>query len=173
MTMLKELKSKKEGSMHRVNQICRHPAYLKNLEKNMLAETKRIFCHHDMQHFLDVARLAYILSLEKQYSLSQELIYAAALLHDIGKWEQYENGTPHERSSAKLAGAILKDCDFDHEEIDSILRAISNHRREQELFDPLSQVLFLADKLSRACFSCPASSNCNWDEEKKNLDILL
>ena len=57
---------------------------------------------------MDVARIAYILSADRAYAVSKEIIYAAALLHDIGKWKQYEDGTPHEKASADLAEQILQ-----------------------------------------------------------------
>ena len=41
-----------------------------------------------MEHFLDVARLMYIYNLEDQAGFSKEMIYAAGLLHDIGRYEQ-------------------------------------------------------------------------------------
>lgn len=43
-----------------------------------------------MEHFLDVARLMYIYNLEDQAGFSKEMIYAAGLLHDIGRYEQME-----------------------------------------------------------------------------------
>ena len=63
-----------------------------------------------MVHFLDVARIGTIIALEEGLELDREWIYAAALLHDCGKHEQYENGTPHEQASARIAPEILKDC---------------------------------------------------------------
>ncbi len=61
---------------------------------------------------MDVARIAYILSVDGAYAISKEIIYAAALLHDIGKWKQYEDGTPHEKASADLAEQILEASGF-------------------------------------------------------------
>ena len=43
-----------------------------------------------MGHLLDVARLAWIFNLEANQEISKERIYAAALLHDIGRHIQYE-----------------------------------------------------------------------------------
>ncbi len=59
----------------------------------MMAEEGRRFCHHDMGHFLDVARLAMIFNLQQGLSVSKEMIYAAALLHDIGRWNSMRTGT--------------------------------------------------------------------------------
>ena len=70
--------------MDRVNQIWNHPIYQNELNKLQLLETDREFCRHTPEHFLDVARLAYIRALEENAPVSKELIYCTALLHDIG-----------------------------------------------------------------------------------------
>lgn len=69
-------------------------------------EKGRLFCSHQMDHLLAVARIAYIRNLERNLGLKKESIYAAALLHDIGKYAQYEEGIPHEIKSAEIAGII-------------------------------------------------------------------
>ena len=63
--------------MDRVNQIWKHPLYQTELHKLQLLEADREFCRHTPEHFLDVARLAYIRALEENYSVSKELIYRA------------------------------------------------------------------------------------------------
>ena len=159
--------------MQRVNQILEADAFKEYLGKNEQAEANRKFCHHDMGHFLDVARIAMIINKEEQYGVETELIYAAALLHDIGRWQQYEDGTPHEKASAVLAPDILQKCGFDKKEIALIVKAISRHRdsevKEQKDLDGL---LYRADKLSRPCFSCKAEKDCKWKGEKKNKYIV-
>lgn len=97
-----EIKRKLEEQrrMQRVWRIYEHPFFEEGLAKNKDAEKERKFCHHDMNHFLDVGRLMYIFSMERGYALGKEEIYAAALLHDIGKWQQYKAGIPHEIASA-------------------------------------------------------------------------
>lgn len=68
-----------------------------------------------MNHFLDVARLMYIFSMERGYAFGKEEIYATALLHDIGKWQQYKAGVPHEIASAEVAKRILEETGFTKE----------------------------------------------------------
>lgn len=101
---------------------------------------------------------------------AEEMIYAAALLHDIGRWKQYEDGTPHEEASAALAPEILSDCGFTKEETEQIVTAISNHRnaavRDEQSFNG---ILYRADKMSRSCFCCEAEAACDWKGDKKNL----
>ena len=59
-----------------------------------------------MSHLLDVARIAYIRNLEKGYGFRKDVIYAAAVLHDIGKALQYEEKVPHEIAGERIAGEI-------------------------------------------------------------------
>ena len=160
--------------MERVNRILRHEAFQRHMRENEEAEKERIFCHHDMAHFLDVARIALILNLREGLGLSQSVIYGAALLHDIGRHEQYKLGTPHETASARMAPDILADCGYGPEEIREITEAIALHRdSETARRQDLAGILYRADKASRACFACKASGQCNWKEDRKNLEILL
>ena len=98
--------------MKRIDQILSHPVFREQFALLQEAEKDRIFCRHTMEHFLDVARLMYIYNLEDQAGFSKEMIYAAGLLHDIGRYEQMEKGTPHHLAGARLAERILTDCDF-------------------------------------------------------------
>lgn len=180
MNMNIEEKEREIARMARVQNIFRHPLYQESLEKIRKAEKERIFCGHDMTHFLDVARLAYMFSLERGYEPSKEEIYAAALLHDIGRWRQYLDGTPHERASAEIAEGILLESGFSEAESGRILAAILSHRGAKGRLESsgendaeqLSEVLYDADKLSRPCYACSARRECDWSEKKKNLQIL-
>ncbi len=157
--------------MDLINEIYRHPRYQEQFQALQKAEKERFFCRHTMEHFLDVARLMYIQNLEEHLGLSRTIIYAAALLHDIGRYEQMTVGTPHHLSGARIAREILEDCGCPKEECARICNAIMAHRKPAESDDPLIGLLYQADKRSRLCFSCPASEACNWSEEKKNLHI--
>ena len=86
---------------------------------------------------------------------------------------------PHEQASAGIAEGILTDTGYGKEEKERILTAILNHRRKAQVqlsvktgSDLLSEVLYDADKISRSCYACPAEKECNWNKEKKNLEIL-
>jgi len=158
--------------MDRINKILNHDLFIENLKKNEMAEEDRPFCHHDMVHFLDVARIGWILNLEEGHNIPKDLIYAAALLHDCGKYIQYEDGIPHEVASARIAPEILQDCGFEKVEADKIVEAILSHRDESIAKEAdLRGVLYRADKASRSCFACKAESECNWKDGKKNLNI--
>lgn len=125
-----------------------------------------------MGHFLDVARIGMILNLQEGLGIPAELLYGAALLHDIGRHEQYETGIPHEEAGARIAPGILAECGYTAEEIREIEEAIALHRDSgTEKRADLAGVLYRADKASRACFACQASSQCNWKAVKKNQEI--
>lgn len=160
--------------MDRIDKILNHDIFLWHLEKNNSAEADRRFCHHDITHFLDVARIGEILNLEEGLQIPREWIYAAALLHDLGKHVQYESGTPHEKAGGEIAQQILRDCGFSEEESREIVGAILEHRNPDIAEEHnLRGVLYRADKASRACFACGAEGDCNWKEGKKNLKIKL
>lgn len=156
--------------MERANQILTNQTYQSCLSKIEEFEKTRIFCGHCMTHFLDVARLAYLFNLEEQLGIQKEWIYAAALLHDVGRFVQYENGTPHQIAGLPLAERILSECGFAEEEKREILRAIENHRNPDiQKERSLTGLLYRADKMSRCCFGCKAEKQCDWSTQKKNL----
>lgn len=157
--------------MERVNAILNNKEYIKNLNKNIEAEKDRTFCVHDMNHFLDVARIAYIKNLEENLGFKKDLIYAAAMLHDIGKWQQYMYSIPHSQASAEIAEEILKSSGFDQDETHEIMEAILSHSNYSPNDYSLRYLLYKSDKLSRKCFQCPALQECKWDEEIKNKGI--
>lgn len=157
-----------------IESIRKHALYAEYYDKLRVSEKNRIFCCHQMEHLMDVARIAYIINLEQQMNLRKEVIYAAALLHDIGKYRQYAEGIPHEIASAEIAGQILEDLPedaFTEEEKQDILQAILGHRQARQDMAKLERLLYISDKKSRLCFACPAERECNWSLEKKNMEI--
>ncbi|MFD1403098.1 HD domain-containing protein [Robinsoniella peoriensis] len=160
--------------MDRVNEILLNRTYGECLGKIRVCEADRIFCKHDMAHFMDVARLAYIINLREGLNIKEERIYAAALLHDIGRHEQYIDGTPHQEASARIAPAILQACGFAKAESEDIINAIAQHRNSEIKNEKsLAGIIYRADKMSRSCYGCEAEKQCSWSDEKKNLKILL
>lgn len=161
-------------NMERVNQILAHELFGKCYKKIEKWEKKREFCRHNMTHFMDVARIAYIYNLEENLHIEKELIYAAALLHDIGRFKQYEDQTPHEKASLKYAPKILADCGFSEEEIAVLSDVIGEHRNKQIAEEhSFRGIFYRADKASRACFDCKSERECNWKNEKKNLKFFI
>ncbi|MGD9569332.1 MAG: HD domain-containing protein [Sedimentibacter sp.] len=145
--------------MKRINNILQNVEFLKYLQKNIRAEEDRIYCRHDIAHFLDVSRIAYIITLEEKLNIQKEVLYAMGLLHDIGRWMEYENGVDHAAASKQLSEEILKACDFNESEIAAILSAIGTHRHKGQM-SVLGDILYRADKLSRNCVLCSARITC-------------
>ncbi len=158
--------------MDRVNRIIQHNTYRGCLQEIQRLEAGRIFCGHDMAHFMDVARLAYIFNLEEELGISKELLYGAALLHDVGRHIQYLEGIPHERAGVPIAMDILRDCGYSEQERQTISEAIASHRDRTVMGEAsLRGLLYRADKMSRACYGCRAEKECDWSAQKKNLKI--
>lgn len=159
--------------MERVNRILENVTFKKNLSHLRKLEENRIYCRHDIDHLLDVARLAYIEDLEKGLGIEKEIIYATALLHDLGRVLEYTKQIPHNEGSVDFAQEILPECGFNSEEIKLICCAIDSHRNSKELLDKgLAGLIYRADKKSRTCFDCLAITSCKWSEDKKNHTIM-
>ncbi|WP_124057394.1 HD domain-containing protein [Vaginisenegalia massiliensis] len=158
--------------MKNTDLLLQHPLFLEKLQALEAAEADRFFCKHDLEHFLAVARICYIHCLEEGLAINKDVIYVAALLHDLGRVDQYQAGIPHDQASYQLAQRLLSDLDFTVEEEGLILQAIAKHRQKDQT-DSASFASFfaLADKESRLCFHCPAYSACKWSPTKKNRTI--
>lgn len=155
--------------MKRINSIYHHALYAEELSRIKEDEENRIYCKHDVEHFLAVARLMMLISAEKGLAFPREQVYAAALLHDIGRSRQYRDGVPHETAGVDIANAILPECGFSDEEIRQITTAIAAHRENNDTdAGSLGEVLYSADKKSRLCFCCSAEDSCKWEKEQKN-----
>ena len=165
--------------MERIERIRKHPLYVSNQQRIDNMEENRIFCCHGVNHSLDVARILYILVMEQGLSVAKDIIYAAALLHDIGRGLQYEENVSHHEVGARLAREILLDCNYNEDEIVMIVEAIAGHHtgnaHSEGVMDEsehsFKDLFYKADKLSRNCFDCTASEACYWTQEKRNLQI--
>jgi uncharacterized protein len=149
-------------SIPRVNQIINHNLFNEHSTKNILAEAQRVYCRHGSDHGLSVARISYIYLLEKkEASLSKEIIYAAGILHDIGRWVEYAIQEDHALASARLAVPILQGCGFSEQEIDIITQGIKEHRLiPSEATGKLGQALAFADDWARDCKNCESKASC-------------
>lgn len=156
--------------MERVNRIWNHTYYRQCLDKISALEADREFCRHTPEHFLDVARLTWIFAMEEGLDIERGLVYAAALLHDIGRFRQYEDGTPHDVASVEIAERLLPECGYTEQETSVIVDMIAFHRKKGSGKD-IDGLFYRADKMSRSCFLCLAERECNWPAEKKNMVI--
>ena len=115
--------------MERVRRLYELPRYQEELKAIARAEVSREFCGHTLEHFLDVARLMYIRSLEEGEIVNREVIYAAALLHDLGRGMQYREGIPHQEAGVLLARELLPACRFDEGRSSLPLEVTAGSRR--------------------------------------------
>ncbi len=166
-----DLKSS-ELSMPRIDRILQNEEFRLHINAIEEAEKERIYCKHGWKHFIDVARIGMIIALREHMDCSPDIIYAAALLHDIGRMEQYSQGCDHEQASACVAERILRECDFSEKEANIILEAIRSHRdKNVAKMRNLSGILYRADKLSRECFCCNAADTCHKPINERNLHL--
>jgi len=110
---------------------------------------------HDWSHVERVRDL--VLTIGKKEVADLEVLEIAALLHDIGRKEEFacksknKDGTKfcHATEGAKEARKILDKFDIDKNDIDNIVHAVGSHRfRNEKVPETLeAKVLFDADKL--------------------------
>lgn len=159
--------------MERINKILTDPFFHECLSKTKELEKDRVFCKHGLDHLVDVSRIAYILALESgrintikkalkidDKKILKEVIYGAGILHDIGRWKEYQDGTDHAVVGSSLAEPILIRAGFNQEEIGIITTAIFEHRGSERVRSELGEVLWLADDYSRGCMECQGRDGC-------------
>ena len=173
-------------SMPRVDAIWANPLFQENLAAIEVAEAQRVYCRHGSSHLLDVARVAWIINLEDGLGLAQDVVYTAALLHDIGRAAEYFEGISHDAAGAEIArrilGTVVPEQRFSSAEVDAIVEAVRGHRADDSaavsrarssMPSRLVRVIAEADHRSRLCFACPARAICYWPEEKKNMAVRI
>ncbi len=153
--------------MERIDSLMKHQAYLQLMDHIAAKERGRRFCRHGLDHSLDVARIAHILNLEGSCGYARDVIYAAALLHDVGRG-LLDATEPHHITSAAFARRVLPEVGFDPEETEEIAKAIFAHHEAGSIQGTLADLLYRADKLSRRCFECEMYEECYWPDERKN-----
>ena len=155
-------------------------ALVKRLEQK---EKQRPFCRHGLSHFLDVARIAWILTLEQanqeemdvEYLAQQkDKIYLTALLHDLGRLAEYNHTLSHghAQEGVIMVWKFLKRIGYPENKAKEIVDAVREHSGEQKTNHDLSDVIQAADNYSRNCFFCDAQQQCYWSEERRNKTIL-
>ncbi len=172
--------------MQRIDAIVRDPLFQDSLSRIKKLEQDREFCKHTLQHFVDVARITYILMLEsgqiQQFiedaglsgpETAKEVIYAAGILHDVARWREYESGVDHASMGASMAGEILERNGFTHEESRVITQAIFEHREQSIQMSRLGEMLFRADNLSRSCHECSAQERCYKFSQMETGNLVL
>jgi len=158
----------KDFNLVETNKIVLSEIYNKYLNELEELEKDRFFCRHNYEHFISVARICYILKLEEDVEVEKDMIYSTALLHDLGRVVEIKSGINHAIASVDIAKEILEVTDYNDVEKERILNCIAYHRSKEKAEDEFFNIFYRADKLSRACFRCPAYGACNWSYEKKN-----
>ena len=153
------------------NKIVKNLVFIMKMADIRRLERDRIFCGHDISHCMDVARLTMLICAEEGIEADADVVYSAALLHDIGRSEEYVNGTPHDTAGIEIAARILMQVECPPETSREIIRLIAGHSRSGGKKTVLEDAFYRADKQSRLCFACPARDECRWDDSKKNLKI--
>lgn len=173
--------------------VLKHPVFKKYISEIRTLEAERIYCCHELEHAIDVARLAWIYYLENKITDEsqtlhllrprefygewmdekeeiKDLIYTAALLHDIGRVDQYKTGIHHSISGVAPAMQILQDIEAPEDWIKQIMDVVSEHSHGAVSADKknLEYYITRADHDCRLCFACEARESCKWTEEEKN-----
>ncbi len=125
---------------------------------------------------LTVSRLCYLLILESgNRFISRDMAYSAGLLHDIGRWKEYLDGSDHALTGALLAVPILERHGFKPQEIELITTAISRHRNKQQVKCNFSLVHALqnADLFSRPCLQCTIKEQCKLPGDRPTARLIV
>ncbi len=153
------------------NRILRDAEYQDALCRLKKLENGRKFCLHDMEHFLSVARICCILCAENGIDADKDIIYSAALLHDIGRIVEYTTGESHHIAGKNISDRILARTGCSDEFRQKVTDIILNHGEYEDDDSSLNRYFFLADKKSRMCFMCEKTAECYWKDDRKNMEI--
>lgn len=180
------------------DKVLKHPIFLKFIKEIKDMENGRSYCHHELEHAVDVARLAWIYYLEDTLAVDapnvtelhrkwessgvwtdeietkKDLFYTAALLHDIGRGVQYQTGVHHSVSGLEPAKQILEDVEIPKDWEKQILDVIAEHADDNmdRLEKDLEYYIAKADHDSRLCFACEVRESCKWTEDEMNNTVV-
>lgn len=147
-------------SQDRIQCLLANRQFITYMDQNATAEKDRLFCRHGLDHSLAVAEAAVVMAQAQQQPIKDDVVYAAGLLHDIGRWREYAAKEDHALVGSVLAVEILRNCGYNREEEQTVIMAIKHHRNEQNQGQDLSAVLYRSDKLVRPCSTCQAKKQC-------------
>lgn len=124
-----------------------------NLFKKIKKEAEKFFHNakgsHDLEHTKRVLNLC--LHIGKKESANLNILKIAAILHDIGRFEEDKSKGKicHAEKGAFLSRKILEKYNFDKNNIDKIVHCVETHRfRDNKIPETKeAKILFDADKL--------------------------
>lgn len=169
--------------MKYVNKLLAHPEFVRIQDEIKNWERERIYCHHEMEHVLDVCRIAWVMYLEAhareamEDAVLQEMkerFYIAGLLHDIGRACQYETGEHHSAAGSVIAKRILAEIGYPEAWSGEAVQIVGAHHGRTEFdgdCDSIGYYIQKADHLSRNCFLCDAADSCKWKKQERNETI--
>ena len=170
--------------MKYTEKLLEHPKYLALMQEIHKWEEERIYCHHELEHALDVCRIAWIMYLEyhaadvvdkELLEEKKDIFYLTGLLHDVGRTAQYAEDRDHTSAGASISEEILEELAIPQQTKEEILMTIRRHSGRhfsQFKADFLGHYITLADQFSRNCFACQAQDTCKWDREERNKTII-
>jgi hypothetical protein len=99
-------------------------------------------------HCLRDYRLARELAAADHASLDDDVLYAAAYLHDMAAFEPWEkSGVDHADQAASIVDTVLKNTGFPMRKIDAVRGAIRTHMYDRDPVGPEALYLHDADAL--------------------------
>lgn len=103
---------------------------------------------HDTGHIQRVLGMAMLLA-RKEEAVDNDVLIASALLHDVGREEQFRTGESHAIISARMARAFLSEQGEEEAFIDHVCACIRTHsfRRNDPPATIAARLLYDADKL--------------------------
>ena len=99
-------------------------------KKKIAALADSLFQHSawGVAHFERVYHLAIGLAKEENFTIDEDVIFAAAFLHDMGAFSPYrKNGTDHAKRSAEVCVDVLHAIEFPMEKVHAVQDAILTH----------------------------------------------
>lgn len=100
--------------------------------------------NHSERNYLLVQNIAK----KEQVNIDDDVLFAAAFLHDMATFSPWSNGTDHSVRAAELVPAILRDFQFDESKIESVQGLILGHMfSAKATTDPLERFFHDADTL--------------------------
>ena len=168
--------------MKYTEKLLQNPGFRKIQAEIRQWEITRIYCHHELAHSMDVARMAWIYFLEDcqkehlflepmQLEEKKDFIYVCALLHDIGRAKQYETGVHHSVGGQALAECLLLAIGAPETWKDPVLHIVAGHHacgRTDESERQIAGYIDRADHDCRPCFLCEGRDTCKWGQKEQN-----
>lgn len=103
--------------------------------------------------------------------MSKDIIYATALLHDLGRADQYEKGISHEEAGAILAEEILTDCGYTREERKFMTDTILRHRDMKEESESFASIFIVQINFQEIASTAKQDRNVIGRKKRKTTSI--